>query len=530
MAPSLVDAERRILFRLGTPEEIPVQASPDSDFITPRAFLRRIFQVLRRSRRFWPALVVAASLGIAAGAFVPRILPPVYQSETVLTFKEIVQTHSLLGTRQTRMETRRQRNARLREMVLSRSNLESIISEFSLYPSTVEKHSIVDAVEDMRHDTRCRVGEADSFAIKFQGDEPELVHQVTKRLADSLIEQTANYSAERATSTQKFLETQLDTTTADLQSQEEQLAIFLAAHPEFALDDRATGAGAAGASIRAAEQRARTTPQSGLEMLESQAARLRRQLRARSVSGGSPVTAPTASLSAEDQRRVNVATRQLERARENLNQKQARYTDRHPDVTRGQAEVKSATAKLATTRAQAKAVVVTASGATSDLQAEQTLLRHRLAAVEAAVVRAKKAGDAEEALSETRAASIVSLETEWTGLNREVAAVRERHEEVRWRLFQASIVARVESVGGGSQMVIIDPAYVPQRPIKRGTKRVAAAAFILVSMLGGLLALGLALLDDRVYDEDDLRRLNIGTLCHSVPVASDDSRLSGVAS
>ncbi|MCB9587372.1 MAG: hypothetical protein H6718_18370 [Polyangiaceae bacterium] len=499
--------------------------------LTPRALIKRTLQIARRALLYWPALAVAATLAIGAFFLVPKLIPPVYESGTVLLYREVIQADTLLGSNSTPSESKRARNMRLREMLLSRSNLKPIIEKYQLYPKTVESQGMVEGLEEMRLNTKCQVGEGDTVTITYQGDSAETVFEVTKALADSMVEQARKYRAEEAEGTQNFLQAQLETTGKELKAQEQALAKFLAIHPEFALET-SMGPTTTGAAVRAS--RADTLAASGtsarptdpVTTLRRHAERLQRRIKEAENPGTAPVAPPEpARLDPASEAAIQSAESSVARARENLSDKQAHYTAKHPDVVAAQAQLSAALAQLATAKANAKTITPKAVAAAPPTTAEDiNKLRKELAQVEASLARASRGStgsptkDVEaDAEATTESNSIVALETEWTSLNRDVNAARDRNEAIERQLFRASIVAKVETSGGGSQVVVIDEAYEPKRPTRRGAKRTGAVAFAAVMVLGALAAVALAFLDDRVYDELDIRNLELGPIAHVIP-------------
>lgn len=500
--------------------------------LTPRAVIKRTLQIARRALLYWPALAVAATFGIAAFFLVPKIIPPVYESGTVLLYREVIQAETLLGSSSTPSESKRARNMRLREMLLSRNNLKPIIEKYNLYPKTVESQGMVEALEEMRLNTKCQVGEGDTVSIVFQGESAEMVFEVTKALASSMVDQARKYRSEEAESTQKFLEAQLETTATQLKSQEQALAKFLAVHPEFALEST-MGPTTTGAAVRAsrADMTTGTTgavarPTDPVTTLRRHAERLQRRIKeAENPGTAAPVAAPEpARLDPASEQAIQNAESSVARARENLAEKQAKYTAKHPDVVAAQAQLNSALAQLASAKANAKTIAPKATPVAPPTTKEDIdKLRRELAQVEAAIARSSRgttgtSKDIEPDVETTNESnSIVALETEWTALNRDVNAARDRNEAIERQLFRASIVAKVETSGGGSQVVVIDEAYEPKRPTRRGARRTGAAAFAAMMMLGALAAVALAFLDDRVYDELDIRNLELGPIAHVIP-------------
>jgi hypothetical protein len=116
-----------------------------------------------------------------------------------------------------------------------------------------------------------------------------------------------------------------------------------------------------------------------------------------------------------------------------------------------------------------------------------------------------------------KAADIVSLEAQWGSLSRELADLRERHDSVQRRLFRATMAANAESSGGATKLVVVEEAYYPERPIKRGRKRTGATAALGVSVFGLLVMLGLGYLDPRIMSQWDLDHARLGPIAVIVP-------------
>jgi uncharacterized protein involved in exopolysaccharide biosynthesis len=113
---------------------------------------------------------------------------------------------------------------------------------------------------------------------------------------------------------------------------------------------------------------------------------------------------------------------------------------------------------------------------------------------------------------------VVALETEWVKLTRNVTEARQHQDEVEAALFKANTAVSSESGGQGVQVTMIDPAFLPQRPLPPGRTMIAALFAVGSLFIGLLAAIVRALADDRVYDARDLGR--------SVPVLVEVPRLT----
>ena len=489
--------------------------------------------------RYWPVLVVAATLGVGAAWVAPKVIKPVYESTTVLLHRELINTSSVLGVQGYQAESNLQRNTRLREMLVSRTTLQNIVEDLGLYPDVVESQGVIEAVEEMRANTDCKVGSANTFSIRYGGYEPEVVYKVIQRLSETLVAQSASYRREQAESTRDFLEAQHQGTRKELGASEQALAKFLADHPEFAFDFTGTGMYAPGAALRAqpktpasdGKPRPEPTMDRTTLALERQAERLRRQLKADDdlKAGAVPVPVPVAPRRRVDpakQAAVDAAEQEVARAEANLQSVLGTVTPKHPDAIAAQSRVNAAKSKLVAARADAEASADVPAPApvpvsTTPLsEAERAELNKRLALVNdkiAAGIKANEKGVPVPVVQDEVGEQIVALETQWAALNRELDAIRERDQRLQRQLFEASIVAKVEASGNASQMVVIDEPFKPERPARRGPRRTSAIVLALFLALGVGLALLLSILDDRPHDEIDLRRIALGPIAQTLP-------------
>jgi hypothetical protein len=195
----------------------------------------------------------------------------------------------------------------------------------------------------------------------------------------------------------------------------------------------------------------------------------------------------------------------LAAARANLSEQLGRFTPAHPDVRAAQGAVERATARLQALGTEPRpAPVVTANPAPrpapksvrTPARAEPpivTPVEGPVSAASAAVAAAANGRD-----------DLVKLETEWLKLTRAVTEARQRLDQVEAAFFKADIQANSERSGSGVQISVIDPAYLPQRPL--GMPRwLIVASCLGVGLVFGLFAAGLrAAFDDRILEERDL--------------------------
>ena len=148
-------------------------------------------------------------------------------------------------------------------------------------------------------------------------------------------------------------------------------------------------------------------------------------------------------------------------------------------------------------------------------------LRKELADIRAADRRRAGPGQAQQGRraqpSDARADEIVGLETKHKDLKRAVDEEREAVQSLADGVFRAEIAANQQMAENNANLAVVDPAFKPIKPHGKGKKFIVMAGLVLFGGLGGALALGLALLDDRVYRRSDVERLDLAPVLAVIP-------------
>jgi uncharacterized protein involved in exopolysaccharide biosynthesis len=458
---------------------------------------------------------IALAIGLVATAGWALSTSRLYRSEAVLLYERGVQSSQVGSSGES--DSPRQVGLRIQDMLTSRQRLEAAVKEMKLYPSIVEQRSVVDAIDEMRKHLTVNIREGYAFKVAYDADSRELAQKVLDRLSRGVVEDDGKRRVREAEDAKRFLDTERAHADEDLRTKEAALGAFLAKHPALAAETAAGGASAGGV-IRAMDRAAGPSTQGEVASLELQAAQLEQALieagQKPTSGGGGPMLDPNVAAA-----RARAQT-ELAAAQRDLADKQARYTNEHPDVKAALRRLGSAEAAMRHAEAAAAAPPApapVAAPAIDDGSASKVMaLRHALAAVRSQInaVRGRSTPKT-EIPKETH--SMVAIDTEWTRLTRETAEARERQQQLEAKQFQAHLMATLAGTGQAGRIIIADPPFRPTRPIAGGRFKIALVGGIASLVLALLAVMALAAFDDRLYVARDVERIMQSAIVVAIP-------------
>ncbi len=510
---------------------------------TPRDKFDQIIAFVRRTMRYWWLVGIIGFIGGVLSVLLALSQDPRFMSQAKVFYNERIQSSILQGS-DLGINTRNLAY-RYQEMLLSRTNMLRLINEKELFPEVMAKKGEDAAIEEFEKAATFRTRGTGMFTISFMAKDPELAQSVAARMVEILIAEDEKYRLDQATATMDFLIKRKAKIEAELEKRQRELAEFINKNPEFALDSSASAGGRVqpGVVIRAqnqAQNQAQNDPRgvavvpgtpSELQALERQRRRLRARIDA--PDNVEPVPVPKTPERIEAEQRVDEAERELRRATRTLEDRSARFTDAHPDVISAQLAVEDARSRL--NRAKAQLPPLPKPEPPTPIDREE--LRSELRRIERniAELRAKQRnnrtddGDKSDADEEPRAEEsegswVVALETEHARLKQAVEEQSNRLESTDNSLSRAELKSSQQTAEQGEVLSIIDPANLPTMPEGKGRGILAAAGTAVFLMLGAMLALALALVDDRIYGGGDLERLAIAPVAVVVPKSQRPKR------
>jgi uncharacterized protein involved in exopolysaccharide biosynthesis len=447
----------------------------------------------KRVGRFWRVPLVVILAGAVAGAVYLGVRKPIYRSETVILYSE--------GVRPADDEDRENARSvavRFKEILLSRASLDTAVREFNLYPDIRRTRGPVDAVEELRKHIEHRSPGGDTFSIAFMGSSPVEAQRVTARLGELVVDRDSDLRKKRAVVTRDFLDKEEHATEEELREKEQALAAFMGAHPRFAFDATPQMTGAAfRASIGATPAARQPGPAP---------ARPRDTGPTITIPGGATVSVGAVGGSGDEGR----AAAALAAARTNLAELLTRFTTAHPDVRAAAAEVERAENRLAAAKLAAPAphaAVTEPSKKAEDPAPSPKPAPSATSAAPRTAPRVAMVPAPAPSASNAKEPETVALETEWVKLTRAVTEARQHQDHIEAALFKANLAASSEAGGHGVQVTIIDPAFLPEKPMPPGRAVIAGAFLSVAAILGVIGAVLFAIFDDRLHSGREAARL-----------------------
>jgi len=480
-----------------------------------------IFWMVRR--RKW-ALIVPFMV-IFTGTFLFILMvPDRFRSETViLVVPQRVPESYVRSTVTTRIEDRLRS---IQQQILSRTRLELIIRDFSLYPAERGRMAMEDVVEIMRRDVKVDIVKGDTFRVAYISSDPKKAMQVAERLASEFTNENLQDREMMAAATTDFLQSQLDDARRRLAEQEGKVADFQRRHAGQLPSERQSNLQV----MHNLQLQVQTVIESANRDRDRRLF-LERTLGdlepgAQAARAAVPVVPVNPSEAIADPAWKGSTAEQLEAAREALKGLELHLKPEHPDVVYLKRLIQDLAANVAAEASQRP--TASAARAPRARTAEEAIIlrriqdtREELAGVD--VQLASKQSEEKRlrdqiAVFQARVAATPSLEAELTALTRDYETVQKGYESLLAKQEDSKVAAALERRQIGEVYKVLDRARLPEGP--------ASPNRLLINLAGALagLAVGFSLIaaleyrDNGLRSEDDVLSVLHVPVLASIPV------------
>lgn len=491
---------------------------------------------------FIPAVIVTV-----LGLFIALLLPSVYESSSTILIEEQQIPPDFVRTTVTGFAD--QRIQSITQQILSRTKLWETIKQFDLYTDLRNKYTQEEIIEKMRENItlqtisadmtergkkgRDREGMTIAFTVSYRGDNPGKVQKVAGHLASLYLEQNLKDRQEKAETTTKFLEAELQGLEERIKAIGDQIAKFKQAH-EGSLPELK------GHNMAQAERLENDIKQLELQIRASQDRKAYLEGQLATVNPDLPIAGQEATMDPKARLYMLQVT---------LSSLQSRVSPEHPDVKRikreiaelekvvsaqgGQAsvrrqklmqlraelakkgnlsaehpEIKRLQKEIARLEAEGEAAPTAALPQVRDPNNPAYIgLRSQIQSIDNEIaMRLRQQEEMRQKLRmyRQRLEDTPKIESEYAALLRDYQNAQSKQMEVMNKLLTSRIAEGMEEHQKAEKFTLIDPASFPEKPVSPNRLLIAAAGLFLGLATGVGLVFLTDHLDHSVKDADEL--------------------------
>ena len=442
-------------------------------------------------RRKW-LIIIPFLLILPVAIALCLVLPKIYKaSTTVLVIPQKVPDSFIKST--VTMNPSEYLNV-ISQEIMSRTRLEKIINELSLFPEQNKKVPIENLISIMRKNIDLEIHSANrnrgvsSFTISYQGENPQAVMLTANRISSLFIEENLKSREQQAKKTTDFLSSELGTLKVILEEQEKIISKFKQRYLGSLPEQR-------DANLRMLDQlilqRQRITDE--LNDTENRKFLLQQQL----LQSDSLLPAaneeqsvfPAGSLHA----RISETKRRITKL-------QNKYTEEHPDVISAKAELKKLLAQSNNRYENNNIQEETGSPFGSEINRQLLALNLEIKTLknEDRIIKEKISN------YQSRVEMAPKLEQEMASLTRDYKNTKSAYDELMQKRLEAAQSEKLEINQQGEQFKVLDPAKLPLRPFKPDRFKILLIGFMLSLGIGGSLVFLIEYLDQSFYSVKDI--------------------------
>lgn len=483
--------------------------------------LQHYLEVLKRRRMLFLVPLFAGWLVVWTASW---LLPPRYKSSTLILVEQPTMPKDYVVPNVA--ENLQERLQSITQQILSRSRLMHIVEELNLYSADRSKLSPDEIVDRMRKNIEIETvkGNDDkisAFNVYYTAGDPVVAQNVTSKLTNLFINENLEVRQQESEGNTKFLEDQLATSRKALEAQEAQIRQFKAQYvgqlPSQTSSNLQILAGLQ-SQLQAQSEALNTTKQQHvyLETLLSQY---------RAMKG--TTKAPDGSL-------VGIAALddQLDKLRTELRNLSSIYQEQYPDIRR----VKDQIAKVEAQRSQLIAEQKSAPKSDpADAEEGQSAAGLKDPSSLAQLQSQLRANQIEIKNREQAIASITSQINEYQGrlngepireqqladLTRGYEQSKSSYDDLLKKKNDSAMATSMELLQQGERFRILDPPSLPLKPSFPNRLKFCAIGLAVGLMFGAGVVAVAEMMDDRVYDEKELRKLLPTSVLSELPVVQD---------
>jgi polysaccharide chain length determinant protein (PEP-CTERM system associated) len=462
-------------------------------------------------------IIIPFCASIMVGIYLAITLPKTYQAETLIMVEpQRVPTNYVRSIVTMDISSR---ISTISQQIMSRTNLEKVINDFSLYAD--EKHQNM-YLEDKLASLRKRISVnvinrrsgADAFGITFTGTSPEKVMRVTNALASYFINENLKVREAQAIGTSSFLDVELNSMRLQLEEKEEALRQYKKSYMGGLPEQLETNL-----SILKSLQEQKNEKQKIIRGIEENIYTLKNSAQSfDAMAGGFSMDD---LMSDFDDSGMGGDSAELAQLKEALEQMLLKYTEKHPDVL----VIKRRIEEL-----EASSEALPAESEDEELMPEEPAMpainfqEVQLSELRGSLNNHKKELydiDKQITIYSQRIEDTPRREQELLSIKRDYDNLNSLYESLLKRKLESQIAVNMERRQKGEQFRVLDSARLPEKPISPDMQKLFIMYLFAGIAIGGGLVFLLEYLDNSYKRPSEIEDdLGLSVLC-AVPQILD---------
>jgi polysaccharide chain length determinant protein (PEP-CTERM system associated) len=484
-----------------------------------------VAEARRLLRQYWWVFPVASFTLAAAGFLATMVLPKKYTSSTMVLVEPPAISSEVVPDAVNQDLYRHL--ASMKEQILSRSRLQSIIVKFNLFPNRRSSTHMEDLVENLKKMIEVEliqpmVGSENrqppGFHVTVTLNDPQLAQQVCTEITSLFMEQNSTTIEDKLKGTEKFLTQQLAEAKTNLDEQDARLAQFKREHLGT-LPEESAGT-----------LNLLTSMNSQLEATTQALSRAQQD----KTFNESLLNQQEASMKAQPTPVVTTDTleTQLATLQEQLSGLLAKYTPEHPDVVKTKAQIEDVKRRMAAGAADTK---TTASDAPPVHETPQMqLLRAKIKQDDQSIADlGKHQSDIQQqiAVLQSHIQQSPIVEQQIKELTRNYQTALDNYNDLLKKQQKSAMMTDLQDQQQGETFRVLDAPSLPSSPSFPKKSIFTGGGFAAGLALGFVILYLLAKADKAMYSERDVEvclKLPVLTIVPSFEVTEQRKELGGV--
>jgi polysaccharide chain length determinant protein (PEP-CTERM system associated) len=489
------------------------------------ALLEHYFQLVLKKRWY---LIIPFCLAVAGGFGWAIKAPRVYEAKTLI----LVEPQQVPGefVKSIIPHDMGSRIATLSQQIMSRSNLEKIISQFKLFSGAEsQKAYMEDKLDSLRTRIKVQVMRSENtgnaFSISFRDSDPELSMKVANALSNYFIEGNLQIREEQAEGTTTFLESELETMRVRLEEVEFELRDYRQRYMGELPEQMEANLRILETLQRQLEERKERLrdAKNRLMMVDKDVEQINLELEKERQM--------MASIYGEGSESVAKASPTIQRLYDELAAMQSNYTEMHPDVIRLRKKIEDME-----NLQQRKGRL---GGGTTGISSEG----ERGSSVYSKPLREKMQQRLTEQLEigklqqdiakieremrdyQQRIERTPKREGELIALKRDYDNIQNTYRSLLNRKLEANIAVNLEKKKKGEQFRILDYAKLPEKPVSPDTKNIFLKSLLTGLGIGAAILVLFQFLDPSIQRKETLAELGVPLLVTIPRIYNDRAKM-----